>query len=509
MQLSIPIKSFTHWFMNTMVAIKSLLKQNKGLLYILIIFAGIYSSISFVNHYNFRTYGFDLGIYNNTLYDYSKFQVNDNPVMHKMFNNILSDHLSFYHIAFAPFRYIFGSWTLLLFQILAILFGAVGVYKFVRLYVSASSSIPTIAAIHFLSMWGVFSALAFDYHDNVVGSMFVPWLFVAIESKNRRSIIIWTIIILAAKENMSLWLSFIFAGVYIWKFSTDANRRLYLLLSILSAAYFVVAIKFIMPSVANPDSVYGHLKYEALGNSLTEYVSTLFTRPQYVFSLLFENHGSDPYYNGIKTELHFILLLSGGVALLYRPQFLIMLIPIYVQKLFNNDYGKWGINNHYSIEFVPIITIALIVWILTSARSERLKQRLFFIAMLVCIGASLAVIMERTSKWYDSRHLKFWDKNHYTQNFDVKKVYSLLADIPPDAKVCAQNPLVPHLAFRERIYTYPYIRDAEYIALLPLHKTTYPQSKESYEQTIQSLRADTTYTLLHDTPDLILFKRHD
>ena len=47
----------------------------KYLAIILIVFGTVYVLISFVNHYNFRTYALDLGAYTNALYKYAHFQL--------------------------------------------------------------------------------------------------------------------------------------------------------------------------------------------------------------------------------------------------------------------------------------------------------------------------------------------------------------------------------------------------------------------------------------------------
>ena len=57
------------------------------------LFVAIYSLISFVNHYNFRTYALDLGAYTNAIYDYSHFKWNDSTVFKEIQENILADHL--------------------------------------------------------------------------------------------------------------------------------------------------------------------------------------------------------------------------------------------------------------------------------------------------------------------------------------------------------------------------------------------------------------------------------
>lgn len=482
-------------------------KQNIWLIIILLFFGLIYSSVSLVNHYNFRTFGFDLGIYNNVIYDYSKLQVNDNKVMHVDFNNILSDHLSLYHFFYAPFRYIFGSWTLLLFQIISMLFGAIGIYKLIY-YLTSNILHSNLAAFHFLSMWGIFSALSFDYHDNVVATMFVPWIVLSVIQKRTKESLIWTFIFLISKENMALWSVFIFVGLFFWKIKDPQIRKLTFIGGIISFIYFILAVKVIMPAFANPGKSYSHIsRYAVLGNSMTEYVETIFLKPKVVFSLLFENHSGNPYFNGIKTELHYVVLLSGGIALLYKPQFLIMLIPIYLQKLFNNDMQKWGVNAHYSVEYAPILTIALFVWINDSVKKIQYKNILLIIGSILCLAVNYAVIDKRNSQWYDASTLRFWDKSHYVRNFNVEEVHKQLEQIPEDASVCAQNMLVPHLALREKIYTFPYIRDAEYIAVLPIVKHPYPLSHKGYKDKIDQLRNGNKFEVLVDNGEFILFRK--
>ena len=150
-------------------------KDRRSLVVTLIFFGLLYASISLVNHYNFRTYAYDLGLVNNAIYDYAHFRWNDCMLMQPQFKNILEDHFTLLQVLFSPLYYLFGTYTMLVVQILSVLLGAVGIYKFFSIRNTASFAL--VAMVHFLTAWGIFSALAFDYHDNVIGAMAVPWLF--------------------------------------------------------------------------------------------------------------------------------------------------------------------------------------------------------------------------------------------------------------------------------------------------------------------------------------------
>jgi len=48
-------------------------KKHSGIILVFSLFSLIFASITFVNHYNFRTFGWDLGINHNAIYDYAIF----------------------------------------------------------------------------------------------------------------------------------------------------------------------------------------------------------------------------------------------------------------------------------------------------------------------------------------------------------------------------------------------------------------------------------------------------
>src|ERR1043166_26053 len=120
-------------------------------------FAIIYSLISLVNHYNFRTYALDLGLYTNALYDYINFQWNDSSVFKEHYENLLASHFDLYLIIFSPFSLLFGSYTLLLIQISFILIGGIGIYKYFSVF-NPNSKIALFACIYFYLFFGIFSA---------------------------------------------------------------------------------------------------------------------------------------------------------------------------------------------------------------------------------------------------------------------------------------------------------------------------------------------------------------
>lgn len=471
------------------------------------LFGIIYCSISLVNHYLFRTYGWDLGIINNSLFDYAHLRWNNAEILYPnfKFDNLLGDHFTLYPVIISPLYWVFGSYTLLLFQVAAILWGGYGVYKFVY-QLNSNHKLALLACIQFYSIFGIYSALGFDYHDNVVAAMFVPWLLYYFHKENWINASIYLVLILIGKENMALWAFFICLGLMLLYYKEKKKLIWSAEFAFLSLIYFV-GIMHLIPKLSSGQPNYIHWDFSALGGNMKEVVISIITHPKHAFMLLFENHLNVPEGVGSKSELHYIVLLSGGIALIYRPQFLIMLLPIYGQKMFNDLFVRWGICYHYSIEFAPILAIAT-AWLVNDLKTTEHKK--FWLALgfaLLTFVATISVLDHRVSNWYHPENERFYDKRHWKNSYEVKPVYENLQLIPANASLSAQSMLCPHLAFREKIYHYPYIGDAEYIALLPKDSNKYPLLETEYQQKIDELRKSPDWTVVVDNGALLIFKR--
>ncbi len=474
---------------------------------VVLVFGTIFCLISLVNHYNFRTHAFDLAINNQAIYHYSKFRWDANTIMNK--SNILSDHFSLYEMFVSPFRWLFGSYTLLLFQIIMILLGGIGTYELVKMN-TRDNLLSLLALVFFFSVWGIYSALSFDYHDNVTGTMFVPWFFYYFQRKKYLPMFIFFTLILISKENMALWAVFIGFGLFFLYIKDKQLRWMSLLLSSIAFLYFIIVLNYVMPYFFDKNMVYKQFKYfSALGNNLPQMIGTIIHKPLYAISLLFNNPSNLTAYNGIKAELHYMVLLSGGIFLIFRPQYIIMLLPIYGQKLFNDLVGRWGINVHYSIEFVPILTICAFD-VISKINKVKIKKIIAFTATIVCIGATTVKLDKRVSLYYSTTESRFYSKEHYRVNYDVPHINKVLKLIPPDSRVCAQEMLCPHLAFRDYIYLLPYCKDPDYVLFFIANKSIYPFNKiEDYNNCLNSYLHSPSWNSFYADSTILIFKKNE
>lgn len=475
---------------------------------IFIVFATIYGLITFVNHYLIKSNALDLGVANHAIYDFAHFTHNNFTTgLLTTKSSFFGDHFSPITLLYSPFYYIGGSYTALIFQWFSILFGGYGILKICQYY-TFDKRLTVITLLHFFGIWGIISALSFDFHNNVLAAMFLPWLYYYFCKSNNRGIIIFTLLILLTKENMAFWLFFIHIGFAVKNRSLGIKNLLKreLLLAFVSLIYFYLATTVIMPHLSAEGKNLQLDRYAHLGNSLSEILIHIVKHPISTFKLLFVSHLSDAQYEGIKLELHTMIIVSGGVLLFFRPYLLLFIIPILGQKLLSNDPGFWGIGKHYSIELVPILSLALLEFI----NKYQEKKWIFTISIVVLLSTiffNFKKIEHQKTPWYNKEFAAFYSPKHYRSNLQIKEIYNQLGTIPGDAKVSASSSLVPHLCNRHNIALFPNIFDADYILLLQKNRNHYPLNEEQFSSQLGVLKSSKDHTIQFDNGELIIFKK--
>lgn len=488
------------------------MKTQRKIALLLLIFGLVFSAISLVNHYYFRTAALDLGMFNHALYNFAHLETNyfslsvDGSEV-----NYFGDHFSPITLLYAPFYYVFGSYTLLVIQIAAVLLGAYGLFKLSQLN-GLNNQISLILTTQFLSIWGIYSALAYDFHNNVVAAMLLPWLFVARQQNSLKSYLIFFVLILISKENMALWLIFIqlffIVEDLLEKNQTKrkASLKIDATLLLTAAVYTFLVLTVIMPNIRGGEGFNQLSRYSHLGDSPMAIIINAIAHPLDTFQLLFVNTTGNTLYDGIKSEFHLMVLLSGGYALIRYPKFLILLIPLYGQNLLSDNYAMWGINGQYSIEFAPVLTIALIT-LISRLKKESWKKWVSYTALIITVLATFSTLQHRKSKWYKKENHQFYKAKHYSSPLNVSILYQQLDKIPESAVVCVSSNVAPHLANRSKIYLFPHIKDAEYVILITANSGTFPLNKEAFAAEIDKLMQEEDFNVLYHQNSLLVLKR--
>ncbi|MDO7884696.1 DUF2079 domain-containing protein [Hymenobacter sp. CA2-7] len=476
---------------------------------LLVLFGLIYSLVSLVNQVNFRTGALDMGYEAQAVTDLAHLRaprvtlLPDAPP-----TAFLAGHFSLTPSLAVPLYYLVGPvWALLLLQIGALLIGLLGIWRYAR-YVGASETQANWALAFLGSQWALFSALGFDFHDNVLGAMALPWLarWVAQQRWGRAALAAGFIII--SKENLALWLAFVLLGLawqhrqhraVVWRAALGAG---------LALAYFVVLTRYLMPALDTNHRPYTQLaRYGALGASLPAIAGNLLAHPGLLWNTLFTNTLPDTAYDYIKLELWVGLLLSGGWALLRRPWYALMLLPILSQKLLAGDAGLWGLNYQYSIEIAPVLALA-VADALAGARRPAAGRWPWALGAVVLF--TVATLYTRRSTWYDRATTNFLIGSHYRPAYpNPAGLRAALARVPADVPLSASSTLTPHLTNRRDLFLFPVLRTARLVALLrePDEAGAWPLSVANAKRAATQLRTDPAYRVLYEDAQLVLLAR--
>jgi uncharacterized membrane protein len=476
-------------------------RSQRPALPVLALFAILYALIFVPNHLLFRTYALDLGLYTHAACTYAHGRMADCMLFLGDHQLLLADHFDLHLMLWAPLTWLFGQWTLLLVQWAAALIGAWGMYRWLRA-LGVSTLVATLGLVHFCAFFGIISAFTADFHSNVVATMALPWYGLALHERRTRGSWLLLLFMLAAKENMGIWLCAVGVGFALHYRKEAALRKLLLLQAAVALAWSVVAISAVMPALSDT-GVYNNWKYPALGDGPADALRMIITHPLDVLGHLLDG-GTVAHGHAMKEEMLVLLFLAGGWAMLLRPWILLMAVPLLLQKLLHAGPAQWGVLAQYSVEFAPLCTLAVFSWRPLMRERGRSKAAAARAALLsVCVTVRVldaSVYVENRAKQ------RFYQAEHYERDYDTRAVRHLIAGIPSSASVSASSPLLPHLVRHRDLYMFPILGDADHL-LIATKENPYPLTGEEQHATMDSLMRSDHWRLEGACDGALLFRR--
>ncbi|MGI8420270.1 MAG: DUF2079 domain-containing protein [Candidatus Levyibacteriota bacterium] len=375
-----------------------------------------YSTLSVVRHNHFQSYGFDLGITDQIVWEYSHFKAPITTVHYYPFTSILTDHIE---LIFAPLSIFYWIWNdprmLLLLQAAFMCFSALPLY-FLAKDKKLTPLICYAILLGYLMFYGIQNALWFDVHSAVFGASFLAWFIYFFDKKKYKATTIFFLLAILCKENVAL-LTALISIVY---FIKRKNRK-DLVFFTFSGIYLFLIFGVYFPH------------FTKLGY---EYEST---------NGLIGNINLSHFFNTAnKREVFFVSFGSFGFLPLLSP---FSLLP-FLGDLFsyfvvgNNIKEADGIFMHYRVTLAPLITWSTVLAISEIKRLNRNYTALYLLVSLFAVQYFLHLPLSYLTKNW------FWNESSA-----VKNINTLLPYLPPDASVVAQNNITPHLSHRTEIFT--------------------------------------------------------
>ncbi len=464
------------------------LGMNREYLIISLFFLLVAGLLTLVKHFNFQTTGFDLGIFNQSLYLYAHGWMGPNTI--RQVATLFGDHFEPVMLLLAPMYYVFRSYTLLIVQIVAVVVGGLGVYLLVKKE-TEDKYLAVGALLIFYLFYGLWDAIVFDYHNGVVGAMGWPWLFYAWSKKKWNWYYVFFVLMLFCKENISLML--LCLGGSIILFGKKEEKKHGWLTVVVSVFYFWLVIFVIIPHFNQ--GTYDHwASYAKYGATPVAALGYFLKHPWEILVLFFND------IQKVKTWL--MLAVTGGIVLIGKPKYGVVLLPVVAQKFLSANDVYWGHRFHYSVEFAPIIALGVGLGL---AQVQNKKWR--YGLLVVFVVANLLVL--NSIHFYDGRTIRdiFLARN-YQIGFDRNDVWEAMKMIPAGAAVSAQNTLVSHLADRREIYLFPSIEDSEYIILNLSDTSFWPLTKEEVEEKLLEYeKNDSGWEKIFEKGGVVLFRK--
>lgn len=450
-------------------------------------FLVVYGVLVVVRHESYGSHSFDLGIFDQAIWHYSRFEAPASTI--RGFDNLLGDHFHPILALAAPAIWVWDdARALLLVQVGLFVLASVPVYLFGRARFGLVAGL--LWACAFLVFWGVQSAIEFDVHEVAFAVPLIAFGLWLILEERFVPAACCVAALLLVKEDLS-FLVVAFGVVFL------LYRRWWLGAGFIAGglAWFLVITKVVMPRLAGGRE-FAYWSYTQLGSDAVDAVGRTAVRPWKLVTVALD-HVQKRNTAG---------LLFGTFALLpfLSLPALILCVPLVAERLLSTIPAYWGTGFHYSATISPVLALGAIDGLSKLRGWLRLDGRFaaaFAAVALVPIGVSLALTASQDRPLKRMTTAAGWARPPAAAVADA-----MLARIPDGASVTAQDQLLPHLTHRERAYQLvPGGPATDWVAAA----TTWPHFPTTDEQYAAALRRfrDAGYVTVFARDGFLLLRR--
>lgn len=443
----------------------------------------INASFSIWLHTHYQSHGHDLGIFDQAIWELSRWQEPATTVRITPLPNIFGDHFHPLLVALAPLYWLFNS-PLVLLMVQAIAFASVIPLTFMLAgRFNIGKWYAAILSVAFGLNPGLALANGFDFHEIALAIPLILLVFWAAFSDRQRWYWIFIGLLLLTKETMGIYVALIGITWLCLK-----KWRVGMITLFIGLIYFILATRIFIPHFA-PTTGYSYWKqYEHLAASSWQMPAQFVRHPIQFVHELFNDHE--------KIRTLSLSLGSVGFVPLFSPWMWPTTLALFAERFWAATPTVW----EYSFHYQALAAVFMAISVLLFLRWLPERWRRIGIPLCAClVVAGIVVTNFIANPW-----ARWNDKS--IESLPTATWSTELIKIPRSASVAAQDTFVPHLAHRSTIYQFPRIRDAEYIVLDPL-APSWPLSKDQIVTWQVRLRADTNWTLTTDIGSLTIFRR--
>lgn len=418
------------------------------LIVVIAVYVVIFSLLSIRNHDLYQTFGWDLGFFDQLIWQASRGRVNFVSTIGNI--NILGDHFQPVLYLLAPLYWIWDDVRVLLVA-QAFLVASAGIPLYLLAKKKLGHGFIGLAVVAaYLLFPGTQFTITNEFHQSAFTPLFLSLGLYWIETGRERKGLAALLGLLLIKEELALLVAAL--GLM---YLLIRRFKLGLVLLVVGVASFFLLVNVIIPAVSSQGQ-YIHYGYGEIGSTPEGVVDYAINNPLDIVDRMI-----NPKIK--RNQVRSSLLSFGGLPLL-SPIYLIPVSQQYaIRFLDDRNVHRWLDRNHYAAPLGPLLAVGMISsagWILSKVGKNRRTTTLWGLTayiLLVPVGLNLLI---RTPILAIAK-----PQLYYTPEW-VKNVDEAIGEIPEDVWVAANNSIVPHLSHRDKVYLFPKeVGDAEYIVI--------------------------------------------
>lgn len=373
---------------------------------------------------HYGSFGYDLGINDQVVWEYSQFKLPLSTIGPLPGNLKLYSHIELVYAFVSPSYWIWNSRRmLLLLEPAFVCLGGLAIYLLARRR-GLNKPLSFSILIGYLAFYGVQNAVWFDVHSISFGAAFLAWFLYSLDSKKVIKTLIFFFLAITAKENVAI-LTFAISLAYL----RSRRDKLTVFLTLTSIAYLLFVFLVYFPHIAQIQYTYQNAA-GLLSNINPLYLVNTPDKLQVIFYTLFS---------------------FGFIPLLLPLSLIPALADFFTYFVTASDLpGAQTLFLQYRITLAPLLAWASII---TISRYKWLNTKYFALYILLC-----TMITQYTLHLPLSYLTKAW---FWQEPAAVNNINTIIANyLPKDASVVAQNNIVSHISHRDAIYSlYPEVKD--------------------------------------------------
>lgn len=311
----------------------------------------LYSVYALSRYSQLLTAGYDLGIFDQVVRDYSRFRAPLVPLKGDHYN-ILGDHFHPILALLAPLYWVWDdARVLLLAQAAAIAVSVAIVGAFARRHLSGRW--VTLLTIGYAFGWPIQAMVDFDFHEVALAVPLLGWAIDALDRKAWVPFTVACLFLLATREDMGVIVALLGMVALGRGLRPPRTRGL----AVAGAAMLVIGplvyqavTAWVLPHFS-PTGTFAYWSYEALGPDAAGSIEFMVLHPVRTIAIFLT-----PMQ---KTET-LLLLFAPVLFLCLRSPYVIAVLPLLAQRFFSSRELIWRARFHYNAPAWIILVLAAI-----------------------------------------------------------------------------------------------------------------------------------------------------